>query len=147
MDPNPSRARKWLVTGAIAGGVALGAAGIANAATGTSTATNQSAAAAQTAADPATVAHGPGETLLTGTTAAKVKAAALAAVPGATVIRVETDSQGSPYEAHLTKSDGTRVTVKIDANFKVTSTESGFGGGPAGGPAAGAAASTSGVNA
>jgi len=154
MDTNPSRARRWLVTGAIAGGVALGAAGIASAATGASTSSasstaNQSVAATQTAPDPAAVAHGPGETLLTGTTAAKVKAAALAAVPGATVIRVETDSQGSPYEAHLTKSDGTRVTVKVDANFKVTSTESGFGfgGGPAGVPSAGGAASTSGVNA
>jgi hypothetical protein len=77
--------------------------------------------------------HGPGETLLTGTTADKVKAAALAAVPGATIIRVETDSAGSPYEAHVTKSDGTQVTVKVDANFKVTATEQGFGGGPGGG--------------
>ena len=142
MDQNPSRARKWLVTGAIAGGVALGAAGIANAATGTSTSTagstsaTESAAATATPPDPGAVGHGPGETLLTGTTAAKVKAAALAAVPGATVDRVETDSQGSPYEAHLTKSDGTRVTVKVDSNFKVTATESGFGRGPAGGPAA-----------
>jgi hypothetical protein len=78
------------------------------------------------------MSHGPGETLLTGSTAEQVKAAALAAVPNSTVIRVETDSAGSPYEAHLTKSDGTQVTVKIDANFKVTATESGFGGGPGG---------------
>ena len=78
--------------------------------------------------------HGPGETLLTGTTADKVKAAALAAVPGGTIIRVETDSGGSPYEAHMTKSDGTQVTVKVDAGFKVTATEErGFGAGPGGG--------------
>src|SRR6478736_3207136 len=112
MDTNPSRARKWLMTGALTAGVALGAAGLAGAATGsTSTSTASSAggtaAATNPAPDPATLAHGPGETLLTGTTAAKVKAAALAAVPGATVIRVETDAQGSPYEAHLRKSDGT----------------------------------------
>jgi hypothetical protein len=148
MDLNPSRARKWLVTGAIAGGVALGAAGIASAATGASTSTAASSSAATSSApDPATMSHGPGETLLTGTTAAKVKAAALAAVPGSTVIRVETDSAGSAYEAHLTKSDGARVTVKVDAAFKVTKTESGFGSGPAGHAPAGAPASTSGVNA
>jgi hypothetical protein len=71
--------------------------------------------------------HGPGETLLTGSTAASVKQAALAAVPGATVIRVETDSSGAAYEAHLTKADGTQVTVKLNSAFKVTDTESGFG--------------------
>jgi hypothetical protein len=77
------------------------------------------------------MAHGPGETLLTGDAAAKAKAAALAAVPGATVIRVETDSSGaSTYEAHLKKSDGSYVTVELDSSFKVTGTESGFGGGP-----------------
>jgi hypothetical protein len=147
MDTNPSRARNWLVTGALAGGVALGAAGIASAATGASTSATQSAAATQSAPNPATVSHGPGETLLTGTTAAKVRAAALAAVPGATVIRVETDSAGSPYEAHLTKPDGTQVTVKVDANFKASQTVSGFGGGPSGGAPAGDAASASGVSA
>jgi hypothetical protein len=78
--------------------------------------------------------HGPGETLLTDGTASKVKAAALAAVPGGTVIRVETNSAGSPYEAHVQKSDGSIVTVKIDNSFNVTSTESGFG---AGGPIVG----------
>ena len=72
--------------------------------------------------------------MLTGTTADKVKAAALAAVPGGTIIRVETDSGGSPYEAHVTKADGTQVTVKVDAGFKVTATEQGFGAGPGGGP-------------
>jgi hypothetical protein len=75
--------------------------------------------------------------LLTGTTAAKVTAAAQAAVPGASIIRVETDSEGSPYEAHMKKADGSFVTVKVDKDFKVTKTESGFGGpGPqgAGGP-------------
>jgi hypothetical protein len=55
--------------------------------------------------------------------------AALAAVPGGTIIRVETDSAGSPYEAHVRKSAGSIVTLKIDANFKVTATESGFGAG------------------
>jgi hypothetical protein len=65
----------------------------------------------------------PDEQLLTGDTAAKVKAAALARYPGATVLRVETDSDGV-YEAHLTTSGGQRVTVEVDKSFKVTGEES-----------------------
>jgi hypothetical protein len=85
------------------------------------------------------VTHGPGEALLTGANAAKTKTASLAAVPGATIIRVETDSGGATYEAHMKKADGTDVTVKLDSNFKVTATQSGFGsGGPAGGAPASA---------
>ena len=68
----------------------------------------------------------PDEQLLTGDTAAKVKAAALAKYPGATVLRVETDSDGV-YEAHLTTSGGQRVTVEVDRSFKVTGEESGPG--------------------
>ena len=132
--------RKWLITGALTGGALLGAAGIASAATsgGATAATSSTAAASgsSTAAapNPATMTHGPGETLLTGTNAAKAKAAALAAVPGATIIRVETDSGGAAYEAHMTKSDGSDVTVKMDSNFKVIATQSGFGTGGPGGP-------------
>jgi Peptidase propeptide and YPEB domain len=68
----------------------------------------------------------PDEHLLTGDTAAKAKAAALAKYPGATVLRVETDSDGV-YEAHLTTSGGKRVTVEVDKSFKVTGEESGPG--------------------
>jgi hypothetical protein len=134
----PKRGR-WLIVSAAALGAAIGGAGIANAAT-TGASSTAAPSSSTPAADPATLSHGPGETVLTGTTADKVKAAALAAVPGATIIRVETDSAGSPYEAHITKADGTRVTVKIDASFKVTSTEQGFGGGPNGQAPPGAAA-------
>ena len=77
--------------------------------------------------DPAGMTHGPGETLLTGSTLAKARSAALAAVPGATVIRIETDSAGAAYEAHLTKADGSQVTVKMSSSFTVTGTEQGFG--------------------
>ena len=133
---SPKRLRTYLVVGAATVGAALGGAAIAGAATGGSSSTSTSAAATApapaNAPDPSRMTHGPGETLLTGTTADQVKAAALAAVPGGTIIRVETDSAGSPYEAHVTKSDGTQVTVKIDASFKVTATENGFGGGPGG---------------
>ena len=66
----------------------------------------------------------PDEELLSGDTASKVQAAALAKYPGATVLRVETDSDGV-YEAHLETTDGQRVTVEIDKAFKVTDEESG----------------------
>jgi hypothetical protein len=153
--PAPGRSwrKSWLATGALAAGLAIGAAGIAGAATGSgsgissdSSGTASSAPAApgygqppSRAQDPATMPNGPGETLLTGDNATKAKAAALAAVPGATVIRVETDSSGAgTYEAHLKKSDGSQVTVLMDSSFTVTSTVDGFGpggpGGPHGGP-------------
>ena len=48
---------------------------------------------------------------------------ALALGQGRTIDRVETDSDGSPYEAHVTKADGTQVVVKVDANFAVTGIE------------------------
>lgn len=73
--------------------------------------------------------NGVREELLTGDTAAKATAAALAAVPGGTIQRVETDAEGATYEAHMTKSDGSQVTVKMDADFKVTGTEAGGPGG------------------
>src|SRR6478735_5042915 len=77
------------------------------------------------------------ETLLTGSTAEKVKAAVLAKYPGATFVRVETDSDGV-YEAHITKADGTKVTVEVDASFAVTGEEAGHGrGGHGGGPGGG----------
>ena len=85
--------------------------------------------------DPAAMTHGPGERLLTGSDASAITTAAEAAVPGATVIRVETDSNGgATYEAHMQKADGSYVTVQFDANLKVTGTIDGFG---PGGPGAG----------
>jgi hypothetical protein len=133
-----TRARRWIVTLAVAAGAAIGTAGVATAASGggSSSGNPPSASHAPPAGgDPAKLSHGPGETLLTGATAEKVRTAALAAVPGATVIRVETDSAGAAYEAHLRKADGTEVTVKLDSGGTVTTTQSGFGAPPAGAPA------------
>ena len=73
------------------------------------------------------------ETVLVGDEAAKVTAAAQAAIPDGTIDRVETDSDGSPFEAHVTKADGTQVVVKVDASFAVTSTEDMPAGGHSGG--------------
>jgi hypothetical protein len=116
--------RAWVVTGALALGAAAGAAGIANAASGGS---DPSPGQPPGGGNPAEMRHGPGETVLTDAAASKARAAALAAVPGATVSRVETDSAGAAYEAHLRKSDGTFVTVKLEKGFHVTGTQSGFG--------------------
>ena len=63
------------------------------------------------------------ETPLTGTTADKVRQAALAKVPGATVLRLESDGQRSAYEAHLRKSNGSFVRVLVDKDFKVTAVQ------------------------
>ena len=63
-------------------------------------------------------------TPLTGDVAAKVKAAALAKYPGATVRRVDTDSHGT-YEAHLVTAAGRHITVKIGRDFAVRSVRTG----------------------
>ena len=81
--------------------------------------------------------HGPGETLLTDGAATKVRTAALAKFPGATVVRVETDSGGAAYEAHLQKADSSYVTVKFDKQFTITATQDGFGSGGPGAPGSG----------
>ena len=125
--------------GLLAGGI-IGGYAIANAATSSSpsatpsgpssSGTNAGQPPARGNFDPSKgghMANGITEKLLTGATADKVTAAAKAAVPGATVQRVENDAEGSPYEAHMQKSDGSIVTVKVDSNFKVTSVINGLG--------------------
>ncbi len=46
-------------------------------------------------------------------------------MPGATVERVENDAEGATYEAHVLKSDGSEVSVKVNADFSVKSIEAG----------------------
>ena len=113
--------RSKLVTVAAVGAAAVGSAGIANAAS--STTTSPSASATPTAAQQQSgrrhTVNGKTEKALTGDVAAKVKAAALAKVAG-TVERVETNVDGSaPYEAHITKSDGTSVEVQVNSDYTV----------------------------
>jgi len=113
--------RSKLVTVAAIAAAAIGGAGVANAAS--STTTSSSAAATPTAAQQQVggrhTVNGKTEKALTGDVAAKVKAAALAKVAG-TVERVETNVDGSaPYEAHITKSDGTSVEVQVNSDYTV----------------------------
>ena len=112
-------AKGLMAVGAV-GALALGGSALAGAASQKTT-TAQGSTAAQGYGPQGQPPGGQRETLLTGDTAAKVKAAALAKVPGATVERVETDADhGSPYEAHLRKSDGTELEILVDKSFTVT---------------------------
>jgi hypothetical protein len=135
------------VAAGLAGATALAITGatLASAASGTATrsATVAVAASSGTATATPQPPRGNGNTdpskpmrsdeqLLTGTTAQKVTAAAKAKEPSATIQRVETDSDGV-YEAHMVRSDGTHVTVQVDASFTVTAVQEGGPGG-AGGP-------------
>ena len=65
--------------------------------------------------------NGQRERPLSGDVADKVRAAALAKVDGGTIERVETDADhGSPYEAHVRRSDGTELEVLVNKSFEVT---------------------------
>ena len=125
------RIGKFGATVAVLAAVAVGASAVAGAAT-SNTSSGSSSGSTQAAPPQGYGYGGPGappagapqhkpETPLTGDTAARVKAAALAKVPGGTIERVETDSDhGSPYEAHIRKSDGTELEVLVNKSFEVT---------------------------
>ena len=114
-----------LLLAGLGAGVALGASGSASADPSTGT-----YGPASGTADPSKSMRSD-EKLLTGTTAAKVKEAALAKYPGATIQRVETDSDGV-YEAHVVTKAGDEVTVQVGKDFAVTGTQTGHGGGHGG---------------
>ena len=103
---------------------ALGGAAIADAASGGGGSNGGTPSAGAPRAPDGLAPQRSDETLLTGDTAAKVRAAALAGVSGGTVDRVETDADGhAAYEAHMTDADGTPVTVYVDKQFEVVSVE------------------------
>lgn len=139
-------ARRWgagaaLVAAGLAGGVILAGTMTANAATtspspatsssSSSTATGGSSTSGTAKTIDPSQPQRPDEKLLTGDTAAKVKAAALAKYPNATIERVETDSDGV-YEAHIVTTAGDHVIVQVGADFTVTGTQTGGPGGPGG---------------
>ncbi len=81
------------------------------------------------------------EKALTADQSATLSAAAAKAVPGGTVVRVETDAGDAAFEVHMTKADGTVVTVKFDHQLAVVKVEDGMGlGDPQMGPPPGTAA-------
>ncbi len=109
--------------------LALGGSAIAGAASGggsNSSGSNNSSAPRANRGPAGLPQQRADETLLTGDTAAQVRKAALAKVSGGTIERVETDADGNAaYEAHMVRSDGTRVTVYVDKSFNVVSVKSG----------------------
>jgi hypothetical protein len=123
-----------LAAGGIGGAVLAGTLS-ASAANDSSTSSAQTSAYGSATAPPAGApAGGRGanpvrsdEKSLSSDLTATLKAAALKAVPGATVYRVESDAGDGTYEAHMTKADGSLVTVKFDKNLAVTKVEEGMG--------------------
>ena len=111
--------RSKLVTFAAVAAAAVSGAAIASAASGNGSGSGSGSSAQH---DPSKGGHtvgGKTEKLLSGDTASKVRAAALAKVPG-TVERVETNVDSSaPYEAHIQKADGTEVEVQVKSDFTV----------------------------
>jgi hypothetical protein len=126
-----NRLTRLVLTAALAVGLGAGSYGIASAASGSgSSTTTTTTSTARPSAPPGASAQNPwgnqrsDETLLTGDALAKVTAVAQAKVPGGTIVRVETDADGhAAYEAHMTKADGTPVTVYVDQSFNFVSVE------------------------
>ena len=93
--------------------IAVGASALAGAATKATTTPSLSSSSTRPPC--------PDQRSLTGDTADKVKAAALAKVPGGTVRRAEAGGHdGAAYHAHVRKSDGTEVEVLVDKDFEAT---------------------------
>ena len=66
----------------------------------------------------------PQREALSSSVAAKVKAAALEKVPGATVVRTEAGGPyGTPYHAHIKTSGGTAKVVLVNASFEATAVQ------------------------
>jgi hypothetical protein len=75
----------------------------------------------------------PQRDALSGTTAAKIKAAALEKVPGATVLRTEAGGPyGTAYHAHIRTSNGTLQVVLVNSSFQATEVQADRGRGRGG---------------
>jgi len=145
------RKKRWVgAVGLLAAGVSSGGV-LASALSASASTSAASGSTASSSSSGDARAPGPGgaqpvrsdEKSVSSATAAALRAAALKAVAGGTVYRIETDAGDGVYEVHMTKADGSLVTVKFDKNLKVTKVESGMGAGdpgPAGQASPGAAA-------
>ncbi len=124
-----TKMRSILVTGAAVAAAAVGGAAMADATTGsTPTSSSGSNPGATPGAQPrpafngpahGTAAHEDAEKPVTGSAAAKAKAAALKAAGGGTATIVTTDFTGNGYEVTVKKSDGSTVEVHLDNSFSV----------------------------
>ena len=141
--PRPAGRRRWagaglVAAGVVAGGVLAGTLGASAASSSTPTAATSYASSSYQGTGTSDVDSTTGplggstpvrgdEKALSATLTTTLTQKAQAAVPGGTVYRVEADSGDAAYEAHMTKADGTRVTVKFDSNGTVTGVEDGMG--------------------
>jgi uncharacterized membrane protein YkoI len=124
--PIPDKVKNVLLIVVSLAALALGGAAIAGAAQGNGSSGNSSSGQAGAQPSRDLPPQRSDEQLLTGDTAAKVRQAALAAVSGGTIERVETDADGNAaYEAHMRKADGSRITVYVNKSFDVVSIEPG----------------------
>jgi hypothetical protein len=130
--PKRLRAAGILAAGAIAGGALAG--------TISANAADSSSPAGRAGATTSSTPVRSDETTPSSSIVATLTSKAEAAVPGGIVYRVETDAGDAAYEAHVTKADGSLVTVKFDKSLAVIREEAGMGKGdpaPAGAPGPG----------
>ena len=122
--------RRTALTLAALSALALGGAALANATDGGSSGSSST---------PGTTGARPQREPLASDVAAKVEAAALEKVPGATVLRTEAGGPyGTAYHAHIRTAAGTEQVVLVNASFEATAVEADRGRGPGrGGPPGG----------
>jgi hypothetical protein len=154
MAMNRLQAGAMLAAGAVAGGVLAATLSASAADSGSSGSTPASTyGAAPQAGGPGAGAPGArtstpartDESTPSDSIVATLTKKAEAAVPGGTVYRVETDAGDGAYEAHMSKSGGTLVTVKFDKDLKATAVEDGMGKGDPMPSGAGAPPASSGL--
>lgn len=118
--------KKALLVAVSLAALALGGSAIAGAASGGDGSGSTAAAPSSSQRSGGLPPQRADETLLTGDVESQVRKAALAEVSGGTIERVETDADGNAaYEAHMVKSDASRVTVYVNKSFDVVSVSSG----------------------
>jgi hypothetical protein len=118
-----STIRKGAMTAAGIGALALGGSALADAANDNASPGTASSGTGAAQTRPARPPRPPREAL-SSEVAAKVKAAALAKVPGATVLRTEAGGPyGTPYHAHIKTSDGKRKVVLVNSAFEATAVQ------------------------
>jgi hypothetical protein len=123
--------RKSALTVAALGAFALGGSALADARDNTTT----SGSSASPSSSSQTQRPARDRQPLSADAAAKVKAAALEKVPGATVLETEAGGPyGTPFHAHVKTSDGKLQVVLVDASFKATAVQADRGRGGRGGP-------------
>ena len=129
MDRKSNPVTRYAALGAIVLGLGAGSYGLASAASGSGSSTGSIAATTTTTASTPAAARRAGARSAptkrrSPVTLAKVTAVAKDALPGATIVRVETDADGNARSTrHVVKSDGTLATVYVDDSFKLVSVE------------------------